>query len=103
MQSRGAWRGADLKLQAEQVVAPNLWLSAEVSSNRAHSQQGPAPPPRAPPFKPSQLECFRSVENVGRDSTYEVFLGTLNGEPARPPWASEIPPGTEVTFQVMVV
>lgn len=45
MQSRGAWCGADLKLQAEQVVAPNLWLSAEVSSNRAHSQQGPAPPP----------------------------------------------------------
>lgn len=28
MQSRGVWRGADLKLQEEQVVAPNLWLSA---------------------------------------------------------------------------
>lgn len=53
----------DLKLQAEQVVAPNLWLSKEVSSNRAHSQQGPAPP-RAPPFKTSQLECFRFVETV---------------------------------------
>lgn len=32
-------------------------------SDRAHSQQGPAPP-RAPPFKTSQLECFRFVETV---------------------------------------
>lgn len=36
------------------LVASNLRLSEEVSSNRAHSQQGPAPP-QAPPFKTSQL------------------------------------------------
>lgn len=111
MQSRGAWHGADLKLQAEQVVAPNLWLSAEVNSNRAHSQQGPAhlPPPPGSTFQTFTARVFQIYrkcnlqENVGRDSTYEVFLGTLNGEPACPPWASENPPGTEVTFQVMVV